>query len=322
MSQPPAATPAETFRVWLRRELLRALKVGAGLLAAGLLAVLALDAVWPGFNPRWRSVNYQLTHTALEQHPLALARTFGARLGGSEYGWGLFSWTAPFNASAAQEELRADYPDFIGVRDGAPVARRRSTARLQTRGPEASASAAARAADYLRRYEHIESRRFTRLYGQPDKFSPPDANAELGRVVTKLIGLPDAAFHVVRSIISGGIVAILLFSTVLAFAAVALAQAQRPARRWLKVLVWPWLASTLIWAAILVMSVATALFGGFTPDTSALALLAASPFLLLLAKLPLRYAESLVHKPKPWDGIDRRKNRRPADGTVPPMGGA
>jgi hypothetical protein len=148
-------------------------------------------------------------------------------------------------------------------------------------------------------------------------------------MVTKIFGVPDALIHTVGSIVTAGLSAILLFSTVLALSAVALWGSHRPARWWLKVLVWPTLASALIWLAIAVMSVSAAIFGGLTPNTSALALFTALPFLFLAAKLPLRYAESLVHVAPPqsarWDGIDRRKPRPPEPKpgeTIPPMGGA
>ena len=298
----PASGPTETMGAWLRRESARALKISALLLAGGLALVYALDAARPDFSTLWWRGNYQLTHTAVEQHPLALARNFGTRLGESEYGWGLLSWSAPFNVTAAQAELKLEYPEFIGVRDGAPRALR-SSALLRKN----------RVAAYLARHEQIEARRFQRIYAPPDPFSPPDANAELGQVVTKILGFPDAAINTVRRIVSGGTTSILLFSTVLAFSAVALWQSHRPARWWLKLLVWPTLASALVWVAIVAMSLGAVIGGAFTPSTSALSLLTALPFLLVCAKLPLRFSESLVLKPAPakWDGVERRKNRPP-----------
>ena len=298
----PANSPTETMGVWLRRESARALKVSAVLLVAGLALVYALDAAWPDFSALWWRGNYQLTHTALEQHPLAHARNFGTRLGANEYGWGLLSWSEPFNVTAAQDDLKHDFPEFIGVKNGAPVALR-SSALLRKN----------RVAAYLARYEQIESRRFTRIYAPPDPFSPPDANAELGQVVTKIFGLPDAAINTVHRIIADGMTSILLCSTMLAFAAVALWQAHRPARKSLKLLAWPTLASALIWVAIVAMSLGSVVAGAFTPNTSAISLLTALPFLLVGAKLPLRYAESLALKntPAKWDGVERRKNRAP-----------
>ena len=289
---------------WLRRETRRALKVSALLFVAGLAFVYAIDAAWPGFSSRWWRVNHQLTHAALEQHPLAHARNFGTRLGANEYGWGLLAWSAPFNVTAAQEELKFEFPEFVGVRNGKPIAKRSSALLRQNR-----------VAAYLARHQQIEARRFARIYAPPDAFSPPDANAELGQVVTKIFGLPDAAIHTVLLLVSGGIMSILLFSTMLALAAVALWEAHRPARRWLKLLVWPTLASALVWIAIVAMSVGSVLGGKFTDNTSAIALLTALPFLLLAAKLPLRYAETLAltkpPAPAKWDGVERRKNREP-----------
>jgi hypothetical protein len=87
----------------------------------------------------------------------------------------------------------------------------------------------------------------------------------------------------------------------------------------------------LIWAAIMIMAGSAALFGGLTPNTSALALLATLPLLHVLAKLPLHLAETLVPAGKIWDGIDRRKPRTnmkppgppPNPGeTIPPWGGS
>lgn len=299
----PASGPTETTGAWLRRESGRALKTSALLLAGGLALVYALDAARPDFSTLWWRANYQLTHTAVEQHPLALARNFGTRLGESEYGWGLLSWSAPFNVTAAQEELKLEYPEFIGVRAGAPLALR-SSALLRKN----------RASAYFARHQQIESRRFARLYAPPDPFSPPDANAELGQVITKFFGLPDAAINTVRRLVAGGTTSILLFSTVLAFSAVALWQSNRPARWWLKLLVWPTLASALVWVAIVAMSLGAGAAGAFTPNTSVISLLAALPFLFIGAKLPLRFAESLVLQKPPakWDGVERRKNRAPA----------
>lgn len=301
----PAPTPGidESVGAWLRRETARALKVSAVLLASGLAIVYALDAAWPGFSALWWRANYQLTHTALEQHPLAHARTFGTRLGASEYGWGLLSWFAPFNVTEAQDELQHEFPEFLGVKNDQPITRRSSALLRQNR-----------VSAYLARFEQIESRRFKRIYAPPDPFSPPDANAELGQVITKIFGLPDAAIHTVRHIVAGGMASILLFSTMLALSATALWQAHRPARRGLKFLVWPALASALVWVAIFAMSVGAVVAGAFTVNTSVLSLLGALPFLLVCAKTPLRYSENLVLKPAPakWDGVERRKNRAPA----------
>lgn len=318
---PTTSAPAGNFGGWLRGELRRAGLAAAGLLAAGLVLVYALDACWAGFAAPWQRANYQLTHTALEQHPLALARTFGHRLGASEYGWAVLDWSAPFNVSAARAELAELYPEFVGVRDGAAVPRRSS--QLKRSSLPAPETAARRAAAYLARHRQIETHRFTRIYGDTDVFSPPDANAELGQVVTKLLGLPDAALHTVRHLVAGGIMSILLFSTVLALSAVALWQSHRPARTWLKLLVWPTLASALIWIAIVAMSLGTVIGGAFTPNTSGLAVLAALPFLFVCARLPLRFAESLaLNRPPPkWDGVERRKPR-PAAPPAPPAGPA
>lgn len=291
MSGPtPAPGRTEKFGAWLRRESWRSLRLGALLLAGGLGLVYALDFLWPDWAAPWQRANYQLTHTALEQHPLALARTFGRRLGASEYGWGVLSWSEPGNITAASAELRNRYPEFVGVRDGAVVARHASL--LKRGDPQRQEAQAKRAEDYLARHQRIQSRRFARVYGRTDVFSPPDPNAELGQVATKIFGLPDAALHTVRHLVAGGFMSILLFSTVL--------------------------ASALIWVAIVAMSLGALLGGAFTPNTSALALLAALPFLFLCAKLPLRLAEELVLKPKPWDGVERRKPRPAAPPAEPP----
>ena len=282
MIPPPPTDPKKSFRSWLRHKLWIKAKVAGVLLAAGCVAVLGLDTLWSGFGPYWSRLNYQLTYVALEQHPVALIRTFANRLGDSEYGWGLFSLTDP----AAQKQ---------------------------------------RAAAYLERYQHIEARRFSRLYQPDDPFNPTDSGTKLARMITKIFGVPDALLYTIGSIVTAGMSGLLLFSTVLALAAVALSQSHRPARWWLKLLVWPTLASTLIWLAIVAMSVSAAIFGGLTPNTSALALFTTLPFLFLAAQLPLRYAESLVHvtpKPAKWDGIDRRKPRPAPGETTPPMGGA
>jgi hypothetical protein len=325
MSPQPPPDRKETFRQWLRRELWREAKVALVLLAAGCTAVLGLDTFWSGFGPSWSRLNYQLTYVALEQHPVALIRTFANRLGDSEYGWGLFSPTEPANVTSAREQLRQDFREIYGVGpDGAPQFLRTSS--LKHTDPAVQQQ---RAAAYLARYRQIEARRFTRLYQPDDPFNPTDSGTKLARMITKIFGVPDAIFHTIGSIIAAGLSGILLFSTVLALSAVALWQSNRPARWWLKALVWPTLASTLIWLAIAVMSVSAALFGGLTPNTSALALFAALPFLFVAAKLPLRYAETLVHNappaPKKWDGIERRKPRPPEPKpgeTIPPIGGA
>jgi len=325
MSQSPPPDRKEAFRQWLRRELWLETRVVLVLLAAGCTAVLGLDTLWSGFGAYWSRLNYQLTYVALEQHPVALIRTFANRLGDSEYGWGLFSLAEPMNVSSARQQLRLDFREIYGVGpDGTPQFQ--PTSSLKRADP---ATQKLRSFAYLSRYQHIESRRFTRLYQPEDPFNPTDSGTRLARLITKVFGLPDAFIHTVRSIVSAGLSGILLFSTVLGLSAAALWNSHRPARWWLKVLVWPTLASALIWLAIVVMSVSAALFGGLTPNTSALALFTALPFLFLAAKLPLRYAESLVRVVPPavktWDGIDRRKPRPPEPKpgeTIPPMGGA
>src|SRR3954471_3677754 len=105
----------EKFRPWLQRESWRALKFGAGLLAAGLVFTSALNALSPAFATGWANFNYQLSAVALDQHPLALARTLASRLRESEYGWRLLSVRAPFNVTAAREALKNDYPEVTGV---------------------------------------------------------------------------------------------------------------------------------------------------------------------------------------------------------------
>lgn len=323
MSQPPPPEHKETFRQWFRRELWLETRVALVLLAAGCTAVLGLDTFWSGFAPSWSRLNYQLTYVALEQHPVALIRTFANRLGDSEYGWGLLSFSEPMNVTSARERLKLDYREIYGIgADGQPQFLRTSS--LRRADP---ATQKLRSLGYLTRHQQIESRRFTRLYQADDPFNPTDSGTKLARLITKVFGLPDAFFHTIGSIIASGVSGILLFSTVLALSAVALWQSHRPARWWLKVLVWPTLASALIWLAIAVMSISAAFFGSLTPNTSALALFAALPYLFLAAKFPLRYAESLVHAPAPkkWDGIERRKPRPPEPKpgeTIPPMGGA
>lgn len=325
MSQPPLPPGRkESFRQWLRAELWRETKVALVLLALGCTAVLGLDTLWSGFGGYWTRLNYQLTYVALEQHPVALIRTFANRLGDSEYGWGLFSAAEPCNVTSARERLHQDFKEFYVGTDGTPQMMHTSGLRRVD-----VATQKARSAVFFDHYQRIEARRFSRLYQPEDPFNPTDSGTKLARMITKIFGVPDAIFYTIGSIINAGVSGILLFSTVLALSAVALWESHRPARWWLKLLVWPTLASTLIWFAIAVMSLSAALFGGLTPNTSALALFTALPFLFVAAKLPLRYAESLVHvappAPKKWDGIDRRKPRPPEPKpgeTIPPMGGA
>ena len=308
----------DKFRPWLRHELGRALRQGLVLLAVGLITTWALVAVSPGFSSGWTSFNYQLSSVALDEHPLALARTFASRLRESEYGWKPLSLSTPFNVTAARQALKQDYPEVTGVFDGVPqVPRARA---LKNADP---AKYEARLAAYLERHHQIASGRFNQLYDRDDLFSAPNANVKLGLFATKLFGLPDGSFHTVGIIFTGGSAGAFLFATVLALAAVPLWRSRRPARTWLKVLVWPVLASALVWAAILIMAIAAAALGGLTPNTSALALLATLPLLFVLGKLPLHLAETLVSRntSAPWDGVDRRKPRPPV-GTVPPLGGA
>jgi hypothetical protein len=323
MSQSPPPDRKETFRQWFRRELWLETRVALGHLVVGCTVVLALSTWWSGFGPHWDRFNHQLTYAALEQHPVALIRTFANRLGESEYGWGLFSFSEPMNVTSARERLKQDYREIYGIGpDGNAQFLRTSS--LRRADP---ATQKLRSMGYLTRHQQIESRRFTRLYQPDDPFNPTDSGTKLARLITKVFGLPDAFIHTNLGIITSGVASILLFSTMLALSAVALWRSHRPARWWLKVIVWPTLASALIWLAIAVMSISAAFFGGLTPNTSALALFTALPLLFLAAKLPLRYAESLVLAPAPkkWDGIDRRKPRPPEPKpgeTVPPIGGA
>lgn len=304
----------EKFGVWLRREFWRSLRLGAGFGIVGAILIVALNALSPAFAAQWTLFNYQLSSVALDQHPLALARTFGSHLRESEYGWRPLSLSAPFNVTAARQRLRQDYPEVSTVRDGQPVVPRAS--RLKAANATQHTE---RMADYMRRHQAIEAGRFAGLYNRDDVFTPPNANVKLGLFITKIFGLPDALFFTFASIIHAGLASVVLFAIVLSLAAVALWRSRRPARTVLKLVVWPTLASTLVWAAILIMAFSSALFGGLTVNTSALPLFAAIPFLFLLAKIPLHLAESLVLAPAPapakWDGIERRKPRPapPAD---------
>lgn len=318
-----AGLSTEKFRPWLARELRRALKHGLILLLAGGALAWSLSALSASFAAGWTNFNYRLSGVALDQHPLALARTFATRLRESEYGWSPLRLATPFNVTAAREALRRDFPEVASVADGVPQVPR--AARLRAAN---AALHEQRMADYMSRHHRIEAERFARLYDRDDLFSAPNANVKLGLFVTKLFGLPDALLFTAGTILGGGAAGIVLFGAVLALTASPLWRSRRPARTWLKVIVWPALASTLIWAAILVMAASAALFGGLTPNTSALALFTALPLLYVFAKLPLHLAETLVNPapvPAKWDGIDRRKPRppepRPGE-TFPPAGGA
>jgi len=315
----------EKFGPWLRRELMRSLQLGLVLLVAGGALLWGLTAVSPAFASGWTNFNYQLSAAALDEHPVALVRTFATRLRESEYSWGPLSLTAPFNVTAAQNSLRRDYPEVTGVFDGVPQVPR--GARLRNANP---ALYEQRMTAYLQRYEQIESGRFTSLYDRDDVFSAPNANVKLGLFVTKVFGMPDALLFTIGSILRSGAAGVVLFGTVLALTALPLWRSRRPARTWLKVIAWPTLASTLVWAAIFIMAVSAALFGGLTPNTSALALFVSLPLLSMFAKLPLHLAETLVTPgPRKWDGLDRRKNRMTPPGpppkpgeTIPPWGGS
>jgi hypothetical protein len=309
----------ERFRPWLRHELGRALRQGLLLIVVGLVATWALTAASAAFSNAWATFNYRLSSVALDQHPLALARTFGSRLRESEYGWGPLSLSNPFNVTTARQALKRDYPEVASVLNGVPQVPRALA--LKNANPDKYEE---RLAAYMRRYNQIEAGRFTRLYDRDDMFSPPNANVKLGLFVTKLFGLFDAFFYTVGTIFAGGPAGVFLFSTVLALSAIPLWRSRRPARTSLKFIVWPGLASTLVWVAILIMALSAAIFGGVTPNTSALALFVTLPLLFVLAKVPLHLAETLVTKAAtraPWDGIDRRKPR-PPEGTTPPLGGA
>lgn len=312
----------EKFKPWFRSEMTRALKWGAALLVGGLVVSGGLTAVSAGFSAYWATFNYQLSSVALDQHPVALIRTFATRLRESEYGWGPLSLAAPFNVTAARQQLKRDYPEVSSVVDGVPRVPRALS--LKKADPVKYEQ---RVAAYLQRYNRIESGRFTSLYDRDDMFSPPNANVKLGLFVTKFFGLIDALIFTAGTIVAGGLPGVLLFGTVLALSAGPLWRSRRPARTVLKVFVWPSLASALVWGAIFFMAFASALFGGLTPNTSAIALLATLPFLSTLAQAPLHLAETLVSQPQPkkWDGIDRRKPRPPEPPpgmTIPPMGGA
>ena len=313
----------EKFRPWLRRELVRALQRGLALLVAGSALVWGLTAAAPALVGGWTRFNYQLSTVALDQHPLALARTFASRLRESEYGWAPLDLTTPFNVTAARQALHAEYPEVASVTNGVPQVPR--GAKLRSANPAAYEQ---RLASYLRRYHRIEAGRFTSLYDRDDMFSPPNANVKLGLFVTKLFGLPDAFLFTAGTILAGGPAGVVLFGAVLALSAMPLWRSRRPARTWLKLIAWPALASTLVWTAILIMAVSAALFGGLTSNTSALALFTTLPLLSVFAQLPLHLAETLVNRAPPparWDGIDRRKPRPPETKpgeTTPPIGGA
>ncbi|MES1194408.1 MAG: hypothetical protein ABUL65_00850, partial [Opitutus sp.] len=177
----------EKFRPWLRHELARTLKLGLVLLVAGTGIAWALAAVSPAFAAGWTNFNYRLSGVALDQHPLALARTFASRLRESEYGWAPLSWGTPFNVTAERENLRRAYPEVTGVFDGVPQVPRGSRLRKAN-----AALYEQRIAAYMQGYQRIEAGRFSSLYDRDDIFSAPDANVKLGLSVTKVFGLPDA----------------------------------------------------------------------------------------------------------------------------------
>jgi len=232
---------AEKFKPWLRRELVKSLKWTSILLAGGLVLSSGLTAFSPATSAHWTRFNYELSSVALDQHPVALIRTFANRLRESEYGWGPLSLSAPFNVSAARQQLRSDYPEVATVINGTPqVPRALSLKRANPTRYEQ------RLADYMTRYNRIESVRFTSLYERDDLFSPPNANVKLGLFVTKLFGLFDGLIYTAGTIFSGGIPGILLFSVVLGISAPQLWRSRRPARVWLKALAWPTLSSALI----------------------------------------------------------------------------
>lgn len=310
----------EKFTPWLRCEVIRSLKLGVALFAAGLAGNWALTSLSDDLAARWTTFNYELSSVALDQHPVALVRTFATRLRESEYGWRPMSLRTPFNVTAARQHLKSEFPEVATVVDGVPqVPRALSLKRADPVKYEH------RLAGYLARHDQIEAGRFTSLYDRNDLFSPPNANVKLGLFVTKIFGLADALFYTLGTIVRGGLPGVLLFGTVLALSAPPLWRSRRPARTWLKFLAWPTLASALIWGAIFFMAAASAMFGDLTPNTSAVALLATLPLLFTLAKAPLHLAETLVSPPKKWDGIDRRKPRPPETPpgmTIPPIGGA
>lgn len=305
----------QSFGVWLRHEFGRAGRLSLLLLVIGWAVVAGITAARPAFSAAWSRFNYDLSSVALDQHPLALARTFASRLRDSEYGWGPLTLATPFNVTAARAQLRHDYPEVASVAAGVPQVPRGT--RLKNADP---ALYAQRMADYLQRYHQIEFRRFASLYDRDDLFSPPNANVKLGLLATKIFGLPDAFLFTVRSVFAGGLASVVLFSLVMLLSAVALWQSRRPARDWLKLLAWPTLASTLVWFAILFMALAAALFGGLSANTSALTLLATGPLLFVLSRMPLHLAESLIlknDKPAKWDGVERREPRPPPAGAGP-----
>jgi len=302
----PSTPPPPVFRHWLRREFLRELRRSAVLLVAALAIVFAADKFSPAFAPAWNRLNYQLTTVALEQHPAALREAFAERLSQTQYGWKLFAWTEPFNVTAARQRLRTDFPDFAGLdAQGKPI-----PVRSSSRHQADPAQQQARADAYRERYTAIESHRFAGLYPEDSPFEVPSATVRLGRLVTKILGAPDAALHLFRRTHQAGNVSFLLFCLTFAIAAAALWTSQRPARHWLKLLLCPFLASTLAWVVILFMSIGAALFGTFTPNTSAVAIFAGIPLIYLTAKIPLRVLEELQLKPKPWDGVERRRGPR------------
>ncbi len=315
-----AGISEEKFKPWFRRELIASLKLGLALLAFGVAASWVVTTVSTGAAARWVAFNYELSSVSLDQHPVALVRTFASRLRESEYGWMPLSVRAPFNVSAARSALKSQYPEVASVVDGVPQVPRALSLKRANPGKYDQ-----RIADYMERHTRIESGRFASLYDRDDLFSPPNANVKLGLFATKAFGLVDALFFTIGTVLAGGLPGIILFGAVLALSAPPLWRSRRPARMLLKILAWPTLASALVWGAIFFMAMASAMFGGFTPNTSAVALLATLPLLSLLAKAPLHLAETLVNQPKKWDGIDRRKPRtaEPAPGmTIPPIGGA
>ena len=232
----------------------------------------------PRLRQRLDQFQLPFAAAALDEHPVALVRTFATRLRESEYGWAPLRLAAPFNVSAALESLRRDYPEVTGVSDGVPQVPR--GARLRKANPSLYEE---RMAAYLQRYQQIPGRplhqplrsrrRVLRAQRQREARPLRDQGLRPARRVP-----PHDRRHPRERCARDR-----PLRHRLALTAMPLWRSRRPARTWLKLIAWPTLASTLVWAAIFVMAVSAALFGGLTPNTSALALFASLPLLSMLA---------------------------------------
>jgi hypothetical protein len=175
----------------------------SGMISEGILKVIEVS--WEKGPEFLMSANRRVKNAMETLTPYNMAKLFYGRIGLDEYGWRLYSWSAPFNASEAKRRLEAKE-----MQSSAP-GRLSIDWNLQHFANSISNPAPTPVPGGLRAH-------WAALWRQPES----DAEVEMFTLPNwwplRIIGLPDAFLHTARQIFAQG-----MLSDMVALAAVAAA---------------------------------------------------------------------------------------------------